>query len=154
MRGLGPKSSVCPSKPGKPNFSGGISRDFAGISQSRPKSLRKIKFVFNFWLLEKGLKCFFANIGTQQILGLYEFYLFFASTKLLADIPTWKIKHNSPFCDWQPFGPFCFLVCRNAYFLVFSRVLLSVKKKGKVKRALDKKHLLSFPDNMSSHLSG
>ena len=42
-RGGGAKSSVCPSKPGKPNFLGGISRDFAGTSQSRPKtkSLRK-----------------------------------------------------------------------------------------------------------------
>ena len=39
--GGGPKSSVCPSKPEKPNFFGGISRDFAGISRGRPKSLRK-----------------------------------------------------------------------------------------------------------------
>ena len=45
--GVGAKSSVCPSKPGKSNFLGGISRDFAGISQGRPKSLRKEKFVFN-----------------------------------------------------------------------------------------------------------
>ena len=30
---VGPKSSVCPSKPGKSNFFGGISRDFAGISR-------------------------------------------------------------------------------------------------------------------------
>ena len=30
--GVGPKSSVCPSKPGKSNFFGGISRDFAGKS--------------------------------------------------------------------------------------------------------------------------
>ena len=41
MKGWGPKSSVCPSKPGKPNFFGGISLDFAGISRGRPKSLRK-----------------------------------------------------------------------------------------------------------------
>ena len=39
--GVGPKSSVCPSKPGKSNFFGGISRDLAGISGGRPKSLRK-----------------------------------------------------------------------------------------------------------------
>ena len=39
-KGWGPKSSVCPSKPGKWNFFGGISRDFAGISRGCPKSLR------------------------------------------------------------------------------------------------------------------
>ena len=49
MKGWGPKSSVCPSKPGKSNSLGGISRDFAGISRRRPKSLRKKSFVFNFW---------------------------------------------------------------------------------------------------------
>ena len=43
MNGWGPKSSVCPSKPGKSNFFGGISRDFAGISQRCPKSLRRKK---------------------------------------------------------------------------------------------------------------
>ena len=47
MKGWGPKSSVRPSKPGKSNFFGGISRDFAGIFWRRPKSLRKITFVFN-----------------------------------------------------------------------------------------------------------
>ena len=41
MKGWGPKSSVCPSKPRESNFFGGISRDFAGISWKRPKSLRK-----------------------------------------------------------------------------------------------------------------
>ena len=41
VKGWGPKSSVCPSKPGKPNFFGGISRDFAGMSRRCPKSLRK-----------------------------------------------------------------------------------------------------------------
>ena len=35
-----------PSKSGKSNLLGGISRDFAGISQRCPKSLRKNKFVF------------------------------------------------------------------------------------------------------------
>ena len=48
VKGRGPKSSVCPLKPGKPNFFGGISRDFAGISRGCPKSLGKNKFVFNF----------------------------------------------------------------------------------------------------------
>ena len=43
-KGWGPRSSVCPSKPGKSNFLGGISRDFAGISRRCPKSLRKKKF--------------------------------------------------------------------------------------------------------------
>ena len=41
VKGWGAKSSVCPSKPGKSNFFGGISRDFAGISRRCPKSLRK-----------------------------------------------------------------------------------------------------------------
>ena len=41
VNGWGPKSSVPPSKPGKSNFSGGISRDFAGVSRRCPKSLRK-----------------------------------------------------------------------------------------------------------------
>ena len=41
VNGWGPKSSIRPSKPGKSNFLGGISRDFAGISRGRPKSLRK-----------------------------------------------------------------------------------------------------------------
>ena len=41
MKGWGLKSSVCPSKPGKSNFFGGTSRDFAGISRRWPKSLRK-----------------------------------------------------------------------------------------------------------------
>ena len=43
----GPKSWVCPLKPGKSNFLGGICRDFAGIGRRCPKNLRKIKFVFN-----------------------------------------------------------------------------------------------------------
>ena len=35
------KFDTSPRKPGKSNFLGGISRDFAGISRGRPKSLRK-----------------------------------------------------------------------------------------------------------------
>ena len=45
--GVGAKSSVCPSKPKEAKLFGGISRDFAGISWKRPKSLRKKMFVFN-----------------------------------------------------------------------------------------------------------
>ena len=41
VKGWGPKSSVCPSKPGKPNFFAGYPRIFAGISRGCPKSLRK-----------------------------------------------------------------------------------------------------------------
>ena len=41
MKEWGPKSSVCPSKPGTSNFFSGISRDFAAISRRCPKSLRK-----------------------------------------------------------------------------------------------------------------
>ena len=41
VKGWGPKSLICPSKPEKSNFFGGISRDFAGISRKCPKSLRK-----------------------------------------------------------------------------------------------------------------
>ena len=51
VKGWGPKSSVCPSKPGKPNFFCGISRDFAWISRRCPKSLRNKKSVFNLWPL-------------------------------------------------------------------------------------------------------
>ena len=41
VNGWGPKSSIRPSNPGKSNLLGGISREFAGISRGRPKSLRK-----------------------------------------------------------------------------------------------------------------
>ena len=40
----GPKSSICPSKPGKPNIFGRISRDIPGV----PEKFEKKKFVFNF----------------------------------------------------------------------------------------------------------
>ena len=62
VKGWGPKSSVWPSKPGRSNFLGGISRDFAGISRKRPKSLRKkvcvqfsfrISAVCKLWALDK-----------------------------------------------------------------------------------------------------
>ena len=41
MKGWGPKSSVCPSKHRKTKHFGRISQDFAGISEGRPKNLRK-----------------------------------------------------------------------------------------------------------------
>ena len=41
VKGWGPRSSICPSKPRETKHLGGISWDFAGISQVRPKSLRK-----------------------------------------------------------------------------------------------------------------
>ena len=41
VKGWGPKSSVCPAKLRETKLFGGISRDFAGISQGCPKSLRK-----------------------------------------------------------------------------------------------------------------
>ena len=41
VKGWVPKSSVCSSKPRENKLFGGISRDFAGISQGHPKSLRK-----------------------------------------------------------------------------------------------------------------
>ena len=48
MQGWGPKSSVCPSKPGNPNLFDGISRNFARISRLSPKSLRKTKNCVQF----------------------------------------------------------------------------------------------------------
>ena len=41
VKGWGPKSSVCPSKARETKLFAGISRDFAGISRGRPKSMRK-----------------------------------------------------------------------------------------------------------------
>ena len=74
-RGGGPKSSVCPSKPGKSrNFFGGISRDFAGISRRHPKSLRKKAFVFNFGPLKKPtvimVTLFYGRVFSERALRL------------------------------------------------------------------------------------
>ena len=41
VKGWVPKNSVCPLEPGKPNFFGGISRDFAGISGGARKVWKK-----------------------------------------------------------------------------------------------------------------
>ena len=56
VKGWGPKSSACPSKPGKPNFFGGISRDFAGMAV--PEKFERKKFGFNFRYL---VKCSIGN---------------------------------------------------------------------------------------------
>ena len=51
MNGWGPKSSVCPSKPGKSNF---FWRDIPGFCwdiSAVPAKFEKTKFVFNFWPL-------------------------------------------------------------------------------------------------------
>ena len=52
--GVGAKSSLCPSKPRKSIFFGGISRDFAGVSRRCPKSLRKnsLRSFFDPYYLE------------------------------------------------------------------------------------------------------
>ena len=50
MKGWGPKSSVCPSKPRESNFFGGISLDLAWISEA-PEKFEKKMFGFNFWPL-------------------------------------------------------------------------------------------------------
>ena len=61
VKGWGPKSSVCPSKPRETNLFGGISRGFGRDIPGCPKSLRKRKFVFNFGSLQKIVvfTCFF-----------------------------------------------------------------------------------------------
>ena len=64
MKEWGPKSSVCPLKPRESNFFGGISRDFAGISRKRPKSLRKnvwVQFSSPIFRDVKGQKSFFLS---------------------------------------------------------------------------------------------
>ena len=48
MKGWGPKSSVCPSKPREAKLFGGISRDFWWDAPGAPEKFEKKKFVFNF----------------------------------------------------------------------------------------------------------
>ena len=49
MKGWGPKSSVCPSKPKETKLFGGISRDFAGISLHRmPEKFEKRRVCVQF----------------------------------------------------------------------------------------------------------
>ena len=47
MKGWGPKSSVCPSKPRETKCFGGISRDFRRDIPGVPEKFEKRKFVFN-----------------------------------------------------------------------------------------------------------
>ena len=48
VKGWGPKSSVCPSKPGKSNFFGGISRNFAWDIPAAPEKFEKKKVCVQF----------------------------------------------------------------------------------------------------------
>ena len=71
VKGWGPKSSACPSKPGKPNLFGGISRDFAGISRRCPKSLRRkslcsisVLYILKNWCF--GALLFWYSFGFLQ----------------------------------------------------------------------------------------
>ena len=55
MKGWGPKSSVCPSASGKPNFFG---RDISGFCwdiPEVPEMFEKKKFVFSFHSLTKKI---------------------------------------------------------------------------------------------------
>ena len=76
MKGWGPKSSIWPSKPGKSNFFGGISRDFAGISRGCPKSLRKKSLGSIFVPYKphpcnmpqvKEMRCSFRKVALQKL---------------------------------------------------------------------------------------
>ena len=80
VKGWGPKSSVCPSKPGKSNLFGGIFRNFAEISRQHPKSLRK-KCVFNFWPQMTTIQ----TILTFGRCAIYEQLPFRMPTKQLCD---------------------------------------------------------------------
>ena len=89
VNGWGPKSSIRPSKPGKSNFLGRISRDFAGISRNRPKSLRKnicVQFPFPIWRtivfsgrVHSVLCCEFAENGGRP-------FSYFCTTACLNDL--------------------------------------------------------------------
>ena len=57
MKGWGPKSSVCPSKPGKSNFFGGISRDFGSDIPAVPEKFEKKSLCSIFGHLIQGVKC-------------------------------------------------------------------------------------------------
>ena len=66
--GVGPKSSMCPSKPGKSNFFGGISQDFAGISRKCPKSLRKKSLCSIFAPYIGDKKYYLPNLPSRRII--------------------------------------------------------------------------------------
>ena len=47
MKGWGPKSSTCPSKPRETKLFGGISRNFCRDIPEAPEKVKKKKFVLN-----------------------------------------------------------------------------------------------------------
>ena len=47
MKGWGPKSSVCPSKPRETKLFGRVSRDFCRVIPEVPQKFEKREFVFN-----------------------------------------------------------------------------------------------------------
>ena len=51
MKGWGPKSSVCPSKPRESNFFGGDIPGFCRDIPEAPEKFEKKMFGFNFWPL-------------------------------------------------------------------------------------------------------
>ena len=52
IKGWGPKSSECPSKPREDTLFAGISRDFGGISRVCPKSLKQKRSQCSTWPLQ------------------------------------------------------------------------------------------------------
>ena len=53
VKGWGPKSSVCPSKPRESNFCGGNIPGFCRDFPEAPEKFEKKKFGFNFWPLRE-----------------------------------------------------------------------------------------------------
>ena len=90
MNGWGPKSSIRPSKPGKSNFLGGISRDFAGMSRAAPEKFEKKKFGFNFRSLPESLLGYFfitLNVsGFRASLGKIEWGVFRRGVLAIIDL--------------------------------------------------------------------
>ena len=87
-KGLGPKSSVCPSKKtGKSNYFGGISRNFAGISRGRPKSLRKKVWVQFSFPKKSGLSKCGRTQNTQKSANERKRNLVYAKERKAAPLP-------------------------------------------------------------------
>ena len=84
MKGWGPKSSVCPSKPRETKLFGGISRDFAGTSWGHPKSLRKKSLC--------SMLVPYLGVGDKR--APFERALYFRKPQIFADSPfSWKFQH-------------------------------------------------------------
>ena len=66
VKGWGAKSSVCPSKPGKSNVLGGISRDFARTSQRSPKSSSKVCVQFLAPIETDGITAKLVRCGIES----------------------------------------------------------------------------------------